>query len=319
MKYFYSTTTTPLTYSICGQLISKDGFLHHKRTFDWDVLILVTEGVLHITTAGTPYSIGANEYVLLKSGEEHFGHQPSVGKLSYLWVHFKSDMPFEVMKPNVQTYVSNLCDNGFTRVAMDSAAAGFPSAFADADCISSTKTATDTYTYLFPEQGKIAPSGRIPLLFHQLMDLSLEESLFSTLMPDYALSLLMMELSLEYRKSFKQQAGKMPPVISSVTEWIKTNFYRTFTVAELAKELGYQADYLSSLFKKHMGISLVQYTNRLRIETSKNLLINYGLSIKEAAYSCGFPDEKYYMKIFKSLEGVTPTQYKTAFSKKHIN
>lgn len=280
MKYFYSTTTTPLTYSICGQLISKDGFLHHKRTFDWDVLILVTEGVLHITTAGTPYSIGANEYVLLKSGEEHFGHQPSVGKLSYLWVHFKAEIPF------AETF---------------SVAAPVP-------C-----------NYFFPEQGKIAPSGRIPLLFHQLMDLSLEESLFSTLMPDYALSLLMMELSLEYRKSFKQQAGKMPPVISSVTEWIKTNFYRTFTVAELAKELGYQADYLSSLFKKHMGISLVQYTNRLRIETSKNLLINYGLSIKEAAYSCGFPDEKYYMKIFKSLEGVTPTQYKTAFSKKHIN
>ena len=41
--------TKPLEYSVCGQLISKDGFLHHRRTFEHHVLIFVLEGTLHIT------------------------------------------------------------------------------------------------------------------------------------------------------------------------------------------------------------------------------------------------------------------------------
>ena len=62
-----------------------------------------------------------------------------------------------------------------------------------------------------------------------------------------------------------------------------------------------------------MGLSLVSYTNRLRIEASKKLLSNYDLSIKETAYSCGFPDEKYFMKVFKKFEQCTPTDYRRSY------
>ncbi|WP_220482918.1 helix-turn-helix domain-containing protein [Fontibacillus panacisegetis] len=34
------------------------------------------------------------------------------------------------------------------------------------------------------------------------------------------------------------------------------------------------------------------------------------ISIKEAAYSCGFREEQYFMKLFKKYEGMTPLQYK---------
>ena len=83
-------------------------------------------------------------------------------------------------------------------------------------------------------------------------------------------------------------------------------------VTELADAVGYSADYLSSLFKQSMGISIVRYTNLLRIKTAKTLLSNYDITIKEAAFSCGFSDEKYFMKVFKQLEGMTPSQYKNS-------
>ena len=278
MRYFATNTTTPLTFSVCGQLISKDGFLHHKRCFDWDVLILITEGTLYLTANNTAYTLTPNQYIFLKAGEEHFGHQASSGKLSYLWVHVKSDTPFEE--------------------------------------VTGSKT---SHSYFFSESGTIAPSKRVPLLFHQLLDLSLEEQLYNTSMLNYSVSLLMMELSQEHLTLDNCQNIQIPPVIASVKEWVKANYHHPFTVSQLALEFGYQADYLSSLFKRITGLSLTQYTNTIRIETSKNLLANYDLSIKEAAYSCGFPDEKYYMKVFKKLEGLTPTQYKNAFHKKMIN
>jgi len=129
-------------------------------------------------------------------------------------------------------------------------------------------------------------------------------------MLNYTLSLLLLEVTAEQKRTQTLPARKLPPVVLSVCEWIRENYYRSFSVAELADLFGYQADYLSSLFKKHMGISLTEYTNHLRIEASKTLLGNYDLSIKEAAYSSGFPDEKYFMKVFKKYEGMTPTEYK---------
>ncbi len=267
-RLFISKTTHPLEYDVCGQLISPTGFLHHRRTFEQNVLIMITEGVLHITANGVPYSLKKGQYILLKAGEEHFGHKPSEDKLSYLWVHFKSDCGFKIDADN-------------------------------SDC-----------TYIFPEYSETAISGRASRLFHQLIELSLEEKLFSRNMLDYTVSLLLMELSQEYIYGLNPKKDRLPAVIPVAVEWIKNNYQRPFAVTELAEKMGYQADYLSSLFKRHMGISIVKYTNQLRIRTAKNLLTNYDITIKEAAFSCGFSDEKYFMKIFKQSEGVTPATFR---------
>lgn len=50
MRYFTLETHTPLAFSTCGQLVSRDSFLHHKRCFDQNVFILVTEGVLQASS-----------------------------------------------------------------------------------------------------------------------------------------------------------------------------------------------------------------------------------------------------------------------------
>ncbi|MDE5804615.1 MAG: AraC family transcriptional regulator [Lachnospiraceae bacterium] len=270
-------TVFPLTYEVCGQLISLDGFWHHRRCFASHVLIVVTEGTLYITSGGNPYTVSAGQYILLKAEEEHFGHRASTGRLSYMWVHFSSDGSF------------------------------------------GTGSDGESAAYLFPEYGSVSVSGRVSLLFHQLLDLSLEEKPLADNMLHYALSLLVMELSREYRQSQKNGSHLLPAVVVSVMEWIKANYYQPFTVSELAGKFGYQADYLSSLFKKAAGVSIVRYTNGIRIKSAKTLLLNYELSIKETAYACGFSDEKYFMKVFRQSEGMTPTQYKKAFCKKYIN
>lgn len=176
----------------------------------------------------------------------------------------------------------------------------------------------DEYTYLLPEVSSVSSSGRTAQLFHQLMDMSLEENHYTKKMSDYAVSLLLMELSREYFRS--RDAGiSLPPLVISAREWIKNHYFLPFEVSELAETLGYRADYLSSVFKKNMGVSIVRYTNGLRIKTAKTLLSNYSVTIKEAAFSCGFSDEKYFMKVFKEFEGMTPAQYKNSFGRKNIN
>ena len=103
-RIFGCKTNTPLSFSVCGQLISPSGFVHHRRCFDENVLIMMTEGTLYITANNVEHALIPGQYIFLKAGEEHFGHRPSVGKLSYLWAHFRSDCGFETVNDEQVEY-----------------------------------------------------------------------------------------------------------------------------------------------------------------------------------------------------------------------
>lgn len=261
----------------CGQLVSSDGFLHMKRTFGLNVLIIVTEGTLFITANNVPYTVHAGECIFLKAGEEHYGTTASKGRLSYLWVHFYSDNNFKAEDTSDSKAVC---------------------------CI--------------PEYFKLIDFGRAIQLFNILMNISFDENSKTQLMTDYALRLLLMEITRQADEQ-EQDSSAMPANVISAMAWIKNHYYRHFDISELAEYIGYNADYLSTVFKKHTGISITQYTNKLRIKAAKTFLASFGTSVKETAYSCGFADEKYFVRVFKQYEGITPSEYRKTFSRKNIN
>ena len=100
MRIFYSTSAQ-LRFFSCGNFVSRETFTHQRRTLNCCVLILVTEGTLNITSGGKEYAVSKGEYILLPADEEHFGHAPSDGRLSYLWAHFKPIVPFEIYESGV--------------------------------------------------------------------------------------------------------------------------------------------------------------------------------------------------------------------------
>ncbi len=291
MRYFLSNASHPLRYFSCGNLISKQEFLHHRRSFDMNVLIMINEGTLYISQNGVNYALGPKHYIYLKAGEEHYGYKPSDGRLSYLWVHFRLNDDVTVVSE--ETFLNGRLEH--------------------------TLEDKTNSLYIMPECGEISLTQRAPLLFNQLLDLSRQEIIYTNQIIDYALSLLVMEISQEFIEMHYKIKQKITPNIARIMEWIKANYINPITIADIACEFGYNPDYLSSLFKKTTGTTLINFINKTRIDISKSLISSYDISIKEAAYSCGFTDEKYFLKTFKKFEGMTPTQYKKAFTRKMIN
>lgn len=283
MNIFYMQDRNLPEFSVCGNLISEDGFLHCRRSFECNVLIFVLEGTLYITQAEQPFEVAAGQHVFLRAGEEHYGHRAAKGKLSYMWVHFRNSAPWEAVPDGRE-------DLPFA-----------------------------AFSYLLPECAAAESPQRVNLLFHQLMDFSRQERLYTKSMLSCSLGLLLMELTQEFLAGRKGERQSLSPVVFTASEWLRSNCHRQISIHDIADAVHYNAEYLSALFKKETGLSLLQYLNRTRIELSKNLLAGNDISVKEAAYSCGFADEKYFMKIFKRLEGITPCQYKNAFFKKYIN
>lgn len=70
--------------------------------------------------------------------------------------------------------------------------------------------------------------------------------------------------------------------------------------------------YLSSIYKKQTGGSLLDYINTLRINRAQELL-EQGYSVVEVAPMAGFRESGSFIRAFKKKTGVTPGQFKKKF------
>lgn len=82
-----------------------------------------------------------------------------------------------------------------------------------------------------------------------------------------------------------------------------------FSLSVLAGELGYDAKYLSALFKKKRGVPFTQYLRSLRLSHALFLMEQGVVSVKNIAILAGFGDALYFSKIFKDEMGVPPKVY----------
>lgn len=97
--------------------------------------------------------------------------------------------------------------------------------------------------------------------------------------------------------------------VQHIIDYIQKSYMYPLTVESLAAQVGLDRSYLSRLFKKKTGQTLQDHLQHVRFLQAKTLLVQ-GCSVKEAAYKCGFSDDKNFHKVFLRREGMTPTQWK---------
>jgi AraC-like DNA-binding protein/ABC-type Fe3+-hydroxamate transport system substrate-binding protein len=80
-------------------------------------------------------------------------------------------------------------------------------------------------------------------------------------------------------------------------------------IEEMARLSGSSPARFYQLFKRHTGISPLQFMTIARLNESLYLLSNGSLSIKDIAHSVGYLDELYFSRLFKKHMGISPTHY----------
>lgn len=98
--------------------------------------------------------------------------------------------------------------------------------------------------------------------------------------------------------------------IEKVISYIKENYQKEINVNELSMLSSYSKYHFSRIFKEHTGLSPNEYIIKVRIENSKYFLKNTLLPLAVIATKCGFCNQQYFCKIFKSREKITPIKYK---------
>ena len=82
-----------------------------------------------------------------------------------------------------------------------------------------------------------------------------------------------------------------------------------FNIEAICAALHVSRSSLQRYFNKRFGISPKQYLNKLRINNAVDMLSNGNVSVKQVAYLCGFTDEKYFSRLFKSVIGYPPSSF----------
>ena len=100
-------------------------------------------------------------------------------------------------------------------------------------------------------------------------------------------------------------------LISYALNYIHTNYNDyDLTLDSVASFVYITPVYLSTLFKKEIGVNFLDYIHKYRTEKSKDLLNNKKYAISKIALMVGYSSEKLYSSKFKKYNNITPKQYR---------
>ncbi|PLS03202.1 response regulator transcription factor [Neobacillus cucumis] len=118
------------------------------------------------------------------------------------------------------------------------------------------------------------------------------------------------EIAIFLRKIKRNTVQKNSNVIYEIEKYLEANFDRDVKLQEISEHFYISREYISRKFKQEFNVNISDYIVNIRIERAKALLKNSELKIYEIANMIGYQDDKYFRKVFKKVEGVTPNEYR---------
>lgn len=110
-----------------------------------------------------------------------------------------------------------------------------------------------------------------------------------------------------------EEASTAPKKLSvvEVKEYLEQHYAEKITLDELSTRFFINKYYLTRVFKEQFGQSITAYLTSLRITHAKQLLRFSEKSVEEIGLECGLGQLHYFSRVFKEVEGVPPSVYRS--------
>jgi AraC-like DNA-binding protein len=272
---------SPVHYMLTGKFKSPSSTWQHEQfpLADYE-LFVVTEGCLYIGDANGKYKVHAGEQLLLSPTPNNVRYGYQASQCSFYWLHFTVSHPIRLV------HSSNL------------------------------PIFSDTKLFI-PVQVSLSSPEKIVILMKQLQDSirhnynhSFENYITTTILWEIHNQFILPQLTLSADTKSKCQ------VYNDILDYVHLKLAQNIKVSDIAKHFGYNEKYLSHLFKDVAGMPLKQYILHKKINQAKFLLTDTNHTVHAISSSLCFSDHHYFMKLFKQKVGLTPSEYRNAFSKR---
>ena len=277
----------PVIYDYTGKFQAPSQQWKHEKIplTDYE-LIVMTKGSLYLSYDNINYTVNEKEYLLLSPKHpicNRIGFKASY--CSFYWLHFK------IISSPVLINLTEACEN----------------------------IKGQDETIILPESGKLQCPDKIFVLMKQLQNFVRSD--YGELSANYMTSTILCEL---FNQSFKEKLDNMrnnfskKQIYYDMVDYINMNLYRNLKVADIASHFGYNKKYLSHIFVKITGTSLKQFVLQKKMDEANFLLTDTNKTVCEIAGLLGFSDNHNFMKNYKRITGLTPTEYRNAYSKRML-
>lgn len=118
-------------------------------------------------------------------------------------------------------------------------------------------------------------------------------------------------------RSVSEKKQEFIPVVERIKEVVIENCTSEMPVSEIAAKVGISKYYMLHLFKKHTGITVMDFKNETRLTRAKQMLANSDMKISDIACECGFSNSSYFSKVFLDYEKISPSDYRNNSYRKY--
>lgn len=106
------------------------------------------------------------------------------------------------------------------------------------------------------------------------------------------------------------QAAEQNHLIQSIYDYIDANYSDSIGLASLSEHVSRNPSYLSRFIKQNTNKNFSQILTERRMEEAKNLLRNSNLKVPQIAKKTGYPNVRYFTRVFHSQFSMSPTDYR---------
>ncbi|CAM3805095.1 AraC family transcriptional regulator [Cohnella lubricantis] len=100
-----------------------------------------------------------------------------------------------------------------------------------------------------------------------------------------------------------------------IIRYLEEHYCEDIVFEHMAKEIGISYSYMRKIVYELTGKSLIDYTNSLRIEKAKQLLLESSLNMTQIASEVGYYNVQSFNRFFRKYEGMPPSSYKASKSR----
>ncbi|WP_018618090.1 helix-turn-helix domain-containing protein [Spirosoma luteum] len=147
-------------------------------------------------------------------------------------------------------------------------------------------------------------------VMNKLISISMEDNLAKDALADLTLKSLLIRVIQTQNMALAEDGLPINNRFAAVVEYIREHLTEKIGIDTLCRKACMSKSGFFRSFKETFGLSPMEFVIRERINLAKRLLMNPAATVSDVCYQAGFNNLPYFSRLFKMLEGVTPTTYR---------
>lgn len=295
MKYFRIDLSQPPKVSMIGSSFFTAPEQHIRRHITEQIIYLIRKGSITLAADDREIVLRAGDVHLFTVGE--YQYAKAMDNCEFYFVHFSPES-VSTCEWTDEAFVNAVCERKLCYVNHDRLSSSIYSSIGAylPQTMHIEDAAIVEQVFAFCRLHTVSCAYLPPI---ERLRLAVETA-----------GLLMRLEEIAYNKTttgYKGKNGRVHESAARILSYVEQHFAEALCGQDIERNLLMNYDYANRIFKRHVGTSIMQYRNRLRVNSAKPLFGHK--SIEEIARAVGFENVYYFSRCFKRFEGISPREY----------